>query len=166
MSEKGRILLTTHNEWYSLGTIDSTAAEADSALGVDERLWSTASVLDNSVSIEVTEDVNGIEIRFKLSTNNEDVDIDIWAARKEDDNLRRVCTLDVIAGNQDSDDSKKFADTINVSNEDDWPKKPRSFDSNADNLAVLLFDLCGYKRVVFHGYGTFDEDCIVEVTGY
>jgi len=33
-------------------------------------------------------------------------------------------------------------------------------------MATLNFDLMGYKKIAFHGYGTFDEDCIVEISGY
>jgi len=166
MSEKERALATNQFQWSRLGTIDATAAGADVALAKTERFYSTASVLDNSVAFETDSELNGIEVRFLLSTNNEDVDIDIWAARAEDDNLRRACTLDVVAGDQDSDDSKKFADTINVSNIAGWPKKPKSKVSGTDHIATLHFDFCGYKRIVFHGYGTFDEDCIIEISGY
>lgn len=167
MAEKGRTLLTDQLKWFRLGTINATAAAADVALAKTERSFSSAILLDNVVSIEeIPESINGIEIRCLLETNNEDVDIDIWAARKGDDNLTLVGTLDVIAGDQDSDDSLKFADTMTLSNEDGWPKKPITKISGADYIARTLFDLCGYKRVVFHGYGTFDEDCIIEISGY
>jgi len=152
-----------------MGTIDANTAEAeDNALDEAERFYSTAKLLDNVVAFEVEEGsgINGIEIRFLFSTNSHTADIEIWAARAGDDNIRRVCTLDVVAGNQDTSDSLKIADTINVSNEDGWPKKPKSKVSGTDHIATLHFDLCGYKRILFHGYGTFDSDIIIEISGY
>lgn len=166
MPEKGRVLLTTQNVWTEIGTIDATAAGADVALAASERFYSTAKLLDNVVSAEVSEDINGIEIRALLSTNDHDVDFDIWAARAEDDNLTLVATVDCIAGNQDSDGSKKFADTLTLSNTDGWPKKPKTKVAGANYMARTFFDLCGYKRVLIHGYGTFDSDCIIEVSGH
>lgn len=165
-SEKERALVTQHLTWQNVGTIDSTAAGSDSQLAYGERFYETLIALDNGIGIEIPSGINGVEVRFKLSNNNDDVDIDVWASKREDDNLRLVCTLDVVAGNQTSDDGYKFADTINISNEDGWPQEPVGKTPAADYMAVLVFDLCGYSRLAFHGFGTFDSDCVVEVSGY
>jgi hypothetical protein len=164
--EKNRELSTSQQVWYRGGTIDSTLAGADVALAKTERFYSTASLLGNVVVVDLDPTANGTETRFLLDSDADDVDIDVWAVRTSDDNLILVCTLDLIAGDQDSDDSLKFADTGNISNEDGWPKKPVWKVSGADYIGRLLFDGCGYDKLVFHGYGTFDSDCVVEVAGY
>jgi len=169
MAEKGRVLLTNQLIWSRMGIIDANTAEAeDNALDEAERFYSTAKLLDNVVAFEVEEGsgINGIEIRFLFSTNEHTADIDIWTAKKDDDNLELVCTTDVVCGNQDSNDGKKFADTANLSNEDGWAKKPKSKVAGTDYIVVIRFDLCGRKRVLLHGYGTFDSDCIIEISGY
>ncbi|GAG31314.1 unnamed protein product [marine sediment metagenome] len=168
MSEKGRVLLTNQIKWFRLGTIDKTAAEAeDNALDEAERFFSTAKLLDNSVFMdEIPESINGIEIRYLLTSDGATADLDIWAAKNGDDNLELVATVDVICGNQDTDDGKKFADTAILSNEDGWPKKPRTKVAGTDYIAVTHLDLCGRDKILVHGYGTFDEDTIIEVSGY
>lgn len=165
MPEKERALVTNQETWTRTNVIDAAKAGLDVALEVNERFYSTASVLDNTAAIEVSSAINGIEIRFLLTTNNADVDIDIWAARAKDDNITRVCTLDIICGQQQSDDGSLYADTINISNIN-WPKTPKVVEPGTDHIARLLFDLVGYKRLLFHGYNVFNSDCIVEISGY
>ena len=165
-------VITLQKSWIELGTIDATTATADGALGVAERDFASASLLDNSVYFDVAKDysnrhdINKIEVRFILTTNNEDVDIDIWACRGEANEMTRVCTLDVICGQQDADDTTHhYADTCNISN-NKWITTVEKIVPGTDHQARIVFDLCGYEKILFHGYGTFDEDTIIEVSGY
>ncbi len=164
---KGRALLNQRLKWNRLGTIDSTVSSLDSALSVGERSYSTVSSRDNVVVAESKTGLNVLEIRFLLASDGDDADIDIWAAREDDDNLCRIATLDIIAGTQTNDDDtpKYFADEINVSNEG-WITSLVSLEPGDNHIARLLLDTCGYYRFVFHGYGTFDSDCQVEISGY
>lgn len=172
-------LWTPSRRWSRLGTIDATAAGADVALAVAERdlitngdlanvVWTD---MDKLIAPEAPESpINLAEVRFLLTTNNADVDIDVWAGRwsrgtSVNCELSRVCTLDVICGQQDGDDTTlHFADTINISN-NQWLKTVSAIVPGTDHQARLLFDLCGCNILLFHGYGTFDEDCIVEIAG-
>jgi len=164
-TEKNRALVTNQFGWQSMGTITKAAVDAgggETALGILERLYSTASILDTSIVCEPDSQLNGLEVRFLSRTDGFTFDIDIWARRKNDNNLTRVCTLDVVIGNQ----TGRFADTINVSNADGWPKKPKSFVSGTNHIARILFDFCGYSEILFHGYATFGGDITIEVSGY
>jgi hypothetical protein len=158
---------TTRVRWTSAGTITASAAAADSALGVTERLWTSASILNNSVAYLSRTGTNFVSIRFSLATNNHDVDIDIYAKAFGDNNLQRICTLDVINGTQTVSGSAtlEYADTINISNEawlgDVWTVVP-----GAEHMAVLNLDLAGYDGLLFHGYGTFDGDATIEVRNF
>jgi len=157
---------TAQLSWASVGTIDATAAAADSALGVAERDFTTANALANAVSYVIPQEINYIEVRFILTTNEADVDIDIWAIRSADSEMCRVCTLDVICGQQDADDdTHHYADTCTVAN-NKWITTVSAIIPGTDHMARLVFDVCGYDRILFHGYGTFDEDCEIEVSGY
>ena len=161
------VLQTLQIGWITAGTLDATAAEADVALAVTERDYDTNKALDNIVAWKVPYGINAAEIRFLLSTNNADVDIDVWLGRRDKDgdaSLVRAATLDVICGNGDVGDNKA-ADTITISNEA-WITSMKSVVPGAEHEARLVLDLCGYDLIVFHGYGTFDEDCIVQCSGY
>lgn len=161
-------LKTFRQPWIQVGTIDATAAGSDSALGVAERDYTTNKDLDNVVCKEVPANINTLEVAFILTTNNHDVDIDVWCGRlkNKEAEMARVCTLDVICGQQDFNDSTHhYADTINISN-NQWLKTVSAIEPGTDHMARLIFDLCGYDLVLFHGYGTFDGDCIVEISGF
>ncbi len=161
-----RNLGTSRLPWYLIGTIDATAAGADSTLGVAERDFITTNALVNAVSIAPPTSMNALEVRFALTTNDADVDIEIWACRGENE-MKRIITLDVICGQQDyTDTTHHFAQTINLSNEK-WHSGITAISDDDDTMALLLIkDTHGYDRFLFHGFGTFDEDCIVEVSGY
>jgi len=161
----GTFLTTSHLRWERIGTINGAAANADAALGVAERDYTGASVLANSVVYKLLRETNGIEVRFVLTTNNADVDIDVWAARDVDE-MARVCTLDVVCGQQDAvGDTYHYADTINITN-NKWLNPVKAVVPGTDHQARWVFDAYGYTKILFHGYGTFDEDCIIEVTGF
>ena len=170
--------------WISLGTLDATASAADSALGVAERnfqsLFPSLAAIDNALYYYIPRPLSAIEVRFELTTNNADVDIDIWKgwlardpARHitEDCDLKRLVTLDVICGQQDVyGTTRHFADTINISNDSTYGGIAKSGNAGdgytADHMATIQFDLNEANLIVFHGYGTFDEDCVVDVRGY
>jgi hypothetical protein len=160
------ILSSAHLPWLPIGTIDATAGDADDTLGVAERDFASAAALDNSVYVETLPGMNALEVRFVLTTNDEDVDIDVWACRGINE-MRRVCTLDVICGLQNyTNATNHFAQTINISNET-WRGGVSAISDDDDTMALFYIDdTLGYNRFLFHGWDTFDEDCIVEVSGY
>ncbi len=163
------VLETQQIPWINLGTIDATAGDADVALAVTERDFASAKLLDNVVYWKVPYGINTTEVRFILTTNNDDVDIDVWAGRIDSDDdaeMSRVCTLDVICGQQDANDSTHhYADTINITN-NKWISTVSAVVPGTDQQARLVLDLCGYDLLLFHGYGTVDADTLVEVSGY
>ena len=165
--------------WISLGTIDATAAAADVTLAATERNFQTNKALDNVVYFEVPKAISALKMRFLLTTDDEDVDIEVWTGKlhkgldknpDEDCNLIRRGTLDVICGQQDVFSAgvvttKHYADTATVTNdgtENGW----NTANPGTDHVIEKSFDLQGDNIVVFHGFGTFDEDCEVEVSGY
>lgn len=169
---KRTILQTEQIKFIRLGTLDSTASAADSALGVTERDFAGNKSLDNILYWKIPYGINAIEARFLLTTDNADVDIDVWLGRLDgpgdnaDAEMSRACTLDVICGTQDANNStNNYADTINISNEN-WIKSIYTTIPGANHQARLWFDVAGYDLIVFHGYGTFDEDCIIELSGF
>jgi len=152
--------------WVALGTIDATAGSADLALGVAERLWSVNKDLDNVVVWDdIPPAIQKVELRFKLTTAEEDVDIDIWAKRKGSDELMRVCTIDLIAGTQVAADGKLFADSSTTLTNKDSAGSVTAVGA-AEHCMLISFNLCGYNGILLHGYGTCDEDCIVEASGW
>ena len=165
-----RIVVETQQiPWIRLGTIDATAAAADVALGVAERDYATNKALDNVVVYRVPYGVNAMEARLLLTTADADVDLDVWAGRIDgagDAEMSRVCTIDCICGTQDANDSTHhYADTLTLTN-DNWLKAVAAIIPAENHQARIAFDLCGYDVVLFHGYGTFDEDTIIEITGF
>lgn len=165
MAKTLRILETPEFGWDNLGSIESTAAEADISLADTERWIATLTGIENAVVHEVKRGQNKIEVRFLMVTENHTADIEIWGVRHGDNNLTRICTLDVICGDQNhSDGVHQFADTINISNEK-WDTDV-SVIANTDTIARLYVDVIGYDRIFFHGFGTFDGYCIVECSGY
>lgn len=151
--------------WMAVGTLDATTSAADVTLAADERDYTSAAALTNSVVYECPPEIAYLEVRFILTTDNADVDIDIWAMRDGDTEMVRVCTLDVICGANDATGSYHFADTATVTNSDCWQSTPTAH-VKADYQGVLHIETHGYHYFLFHGYGTFDEDCIVQVSGY
>lgn len=172
-------LHTPPRGWVNLGIIDATAAAADATLTVAERNFLTNKDLANVVSTTLRElyaspyqrcPINAVEVRFSLATADHDVDIDVWAGRMGPDSphnadLARVCTLDVINGTQVAESGLEYADTINISNAN-WIKTVYAVVPGAEGMARLIIDLCGCDCLLFHGYGTFDGDCTVEVSGF
>lgn len=165
-----RVVVETQQiPWIRLGTLDATAAAADVALGVAERDYNTNKDLANIVVYKAPYGINAAEFRFLLTTDDADVDIDVWAGRLDgsgDAELSRVCTIDCICGTQDANDATHhYADTLTLTN-DEWLKTVAAVIPGANHQARLAFDLCGYDVILFHGYGTFDEDCLIDVTGF
>jgi hypothetical protein len=154
-----------HGIWWSLGSVNATAAAADSALGVTERLLSTAKLLTNSVSNKISEQVLTLFLRFKSATNNAVATFDIWVSRKDSDDLVRVCTVAVTMGNQDAGDGKKLADTITITNDTNWLGSVRKVEPGTDLQAALLFEPSGFDNVLLHAYGTCTEAVTVEASG-
>lgn len=162
---KARSRETNRIGWSLVGTIDSATAGEASALGTGSRFYDTRLSDDNAVAFEANPGLNVLEIRFAMDTNNHDVDIELYAVREGDDDMVRMCTLDVVCGNQDSTNRGKWADTINLTNEN-WITDMVVVEPGADHIARLVFDTCGYYKFLFWGYGTFDSDCSIEVSGY
>jgi hypothetical protein len=107
-----------------------------------------------------------LQVRFRLTTDNADVDIEVWAMRDGDTEMVRVCTLDVICGTCDAAGTTyHFADTMTVSNSGSWPSTPTAH-TTANEQGSLKIETHGYRYFLFHGYGTFDEDCLVDVSGW
>jgi len=166
-------LKTIRMPWINIGVIDATAAAADDTLAVGERNLTTNAGLDNFVYKEIPTGINTIEVSFLTSTNNDDLTyIDVWLGRLDSDgkaDLSRACTLDVTTGQQASSISSlsglEYADTITITN-NKWLKTVAAVEPGTDAWARLVFDLCGYDLVAFHGYGTFDRDCTVLISGY
>ena len=172
---QARMSGTIQHAWITIGTIDASAAGSDSALTVTERNLQTNKALANFVYYIVPKKVSAIQVRFLTTINNDDVDIDLWQGvtkkpfannPSEDCSLQRKATFDVIIGNQDSQEvTGKFADTINITVD----AVENGIDYNnpgTDHMATIHWDLKGDNIICFHGYGTFDRDCIVQVKGY
>lgn len=163
------MLQTVQIPWISLGAINATTADADDALAVSERLYGTIKALTNVLSYKVPAGINTLLSRFILGTDNHDVDIDVWLGKLNEDGeagLIRVATLDVIAGTQIAEDGVSlYADTINVSN-DNWLFGVKTAIPAAEHMGILAIDMAGFDLVVFHGYGTFDSACTVEISGF
>lgn len=166
--------------WSSIGIIAQATADADVTLGVTERKLQTNIDLTNFLTYRVPKRVSALKVRFLIATDNHDVDIEIWEGTvsrplsglvSEDCSLKRIATLDVIAGTQDVEGSTTlhFADTINISND----KTENGIDGGSDGagndanqMATIHWDLKGENVICFHGFGTFDGACTVEVKGY
>ena len=161
--------------WFSIGTIDATAAAADITLAVTERNFQSVKALDNVAYFFVPPAISALQMRFLLTTDDADVDIEIWTGKlvrnlsqnpNEDCDLQRMGTLDVICGTQDVyGTTKHYADTAIVTND----AAEGGFNTSlpaANHMITKSFDLKGANIVVFHGFGTFDEDCEIEVSGY
>jgi hypothetical protein len=167
---------TIQHAWISIGTIDATAAGADITLGFTERKLQSIKALANVVTYIVPKAVSAVKVRFLIAANNHDVDIGIWQGvtkkplqhnPSEDCSLMRKATLDVINGQQDVQGSATlhFADTINIAN--DAVENGIDYSApGADHMATIHWDLKGDNVVCFHGFGTFDGDCTVQVAGY
>jgi len=161
--------------WFSLGTIVQATAHGDATLGVAERNFQTNKDLTNVLYLFVPPAISAIKVRFLMTTSDEDVDIEIWQGKLVQDpsklstvdcDLQRKATLDVICGTQDVyGTTKHFADTINITNDVTEDGIDKSIPA-AEHMATLHWDLKGDNLVVFHGFGTFDEACEIEVTGY
>jgi len=161
--------------WFSLGTINATSAAADVTLAVTERNFQSVKDLTNALYLFVPPAISAIKARFLLTTSDEDVDIEIWQGKLAQDpsklstvdcDLQRKATLDVICGTQDVyGTTKHFADTINVASDVTEDGIDYSLPA-AEHMATIHWDLKGDNLVVFHGFGTFDEACEIEVTGY
>jgi len=161
--------------WWSAGTIGATAAAADVTLAVAERNFQTNKDLDNVVALFVPPAISAIKVRFLLVTADWDVGIEIWQGKLGNDpsivptidcDMQRKATLDVICGTQDVyGTTKHYADTINVTNDATEDGIDYSLPA-AEHMATIHWDLKGDNLVLFHGFGTFDGDCEIEVTGY
>jgi hypothetical protein len=168
-------LKTIRMPWINLGTISYTAADDDAALGVAERTLGTAKLLTNVVyKAPIPTGINTLEARFLGTTNGKDAQYtDVWAGRlneDEDCDLIRVCTLVPEIGTNDvlGSSTLHFADEITITN-NDWIKTVSAIQSSNDSelIARIVFDLCGYDAIVFHGHSAaYTEDIQVEISGY
>jgi hypothetical protein len=158
---------TTVNNGAGNGYLDATASAADSALGVTERnIGATNAALANICIYTVPSGCNALMVRFISLTADADFDVDVYLSTNDSLNLVKIGTLDIITGTQDVyGTSNNFADTCNVSASALCTMT--STVSAAEGCVVLeVGDLKGFDRVVFHGYGTFDENLIIQVKGY
>ena len=170
-------LKTYQMPWKNLGTITETVADDDATFTVAERDYVTAIALTNVVYCSpVPSPINTVEVKFAGTTNGADFKyIDVWAGRRGGEkncDLSRVCTLDVEVGTQDlvyTGSTLHYADEITITN-DNWLKTVSAIQSgnDTDRIARLIFDLCGYDTLVFHGYGTGwgGVDAHVFISGY
>jgi len=169
------ILQTLQLPWIEIGTIPASA-NGKSVLGEAARTFQVASALANTVYWLVPYGVNAAAVRFLLTLNGADVDIDVYLGRlsvspgidsSADCSLQRICTLDIVCGEQQyhANTSLLFADTINVSNDATIQGIGTSVPGDS-HMATMHFDLRGHNLVLFHGYGTFDKNCTIHVTGY
>lgn len=155
------------NNGAGSGYMESTTADADDALGVTERnIAATNAALSNVCVYTLPYGCNALMVRFYSTTADSDFDVDVWVNSSEGYNLVKAGTLDIITGTQDVyGTSYNFADTCNVSLESLWSLD--SYVSAAEGCVILeIGDLKGFDKVVFHGYGTCDEDLFIEVKGY
>jgi hypothetical protein len=165
-------LKTIRQPWIRVGTIDATASAADVTLAVTERDFTTNKDLDNVVWKEVPTGLSIVECRFIGATNNHTYDVDVWVGRLDQGraDMTRVATLDVVCGQEvanvahSTQNAGLYADTCTVSNEL-WIKSLVTVEGT-DIMGRLIFDMCGYDLILFHGFGTFASDLIVELSGY
>ena len=161
--------------WFSLGTIDATAGDADAALAVTERNFQSVKDLANAVWLFVPPAISAIKVRLLSVTADHDAIVDIWQGKlgkdpnlkpDEDCDLQRKATLGVKTGTQDVYGTlKHFADTIAITNDATEDGIDYSLPA-AEHMATIHWDLKGDNLVVFHGNDTVDGDFEVEVTGY
>lgn len=161
--------------WFSLGTIDATAGDADATLAVTERNFLSVKSLDNAVYVFCGPAISAIKARFLMVTNDHDAVVEVWQGKIKKDpsegaaldcDLQRKATLTIKTGTQDVyGTTKHYADTITISNDatEDGIDYSRPA---AEHMATIHWDLKGDNLVVFHGNTTVDGDCEVEVTGY
>ncbi len=163
-------LETAQCSWTAAGTIDKTAAAADSVLGAGERLYSTASALDNVVTYAVPPEINILEVRVILPANDDDAVMDIWARRGVDDYLVKVCKLTCKAGtveygSQAPGSTNLFCDTQTVAEATGWRTSPVTYVSTTNHQARTEIYTFGFSDFVFHGHTTCDGDADIEVSG-
>lgn len=169
------LIHTTKQPWINIGTMDDSTGAADAALGVAERDYVGASALANTVSKIIPDGINTIEVRFLMTTNGANAVMDVWAVRLDSQkvgDMVRVCSLDVECGLHDANNANGLAlahyvDEIIITN-NDWIKNVIAVQSGNDTdlMARLVFDLCGYDAILFHGHTTFAEDVQVEISGF
>lgn len=154
--------------WMTIGTMDATTGDADGALGATERDFASADLLNNTVSYtNLPPEITTVEIRFIFLTNDADAIMDIWMMREDDTQMRKCCKLTCKGGAQTiviNSTTYYLADTITVG-ENLWPTSAVTT-SGADTMAITRFKPDGYSTMLFHGRDTFDEDVIVQVSGY
>lgn len=167
-------LKTTRMPWLRLPLfLDATDANGKSAVAVGARdLTSLKALTTYFIWKEIPSGINVLETRLLATTNDTDLgDIEVWAGRlmtgSTNTEMARVCTLNVICGLADADDTTHhYAQTITVTN-NDWIKTVQTVNAGGtDRQARLVFDLCGYDIVGFYGYGTFVGDWYIEISGY
>ena len=166
-------LKTYKNPWINIGTIAYATADDDVALGVSERTLAIAGALTNSVYKEVPTSINALEVRFLGTTNGKDAQYtDVWAGRlggRSNCDLCRVCTLVPEIGTQvQLGTGLLYADNITITN-NNWLKTIYKIQSgvDTDQMTRLIFDLCGYDLILFHGHsGGYTEDLQIEISGF
>ncbi len=168
MAHDDTAIVTNQRAWTRLTpTLTNAGANGEVALAVARRGFEQARQLTTAFCYwTIPEGVNVVEARFLIATDNHDVDIDVWLCRDFNGTLKRACVLDVIngTGNVFGSATLHFADTINIAS-NEWLKTVYASVPGAELQATLIIDPCGYKYIGFHGYGTFDGDTIVEVSG-
>ena len=165
-------LKTIKMPWIRLPLfLDATDANSKSAAAVGARDLAAFKLLTTYfVWKEIPTGINTLETRFLGITSDDDMTVDVHAGRLNEDgkaDMVRVCTLTIKVGTQVTKDATytKYADTITITN-NKWLKTVSSIEPGAEQMARLAFDLCGYDVVGFYGYGTFDADLAVEISGY
>jgi len=158
--------------FITLGTVGATA-EDTARLDLTGRSYDaplvSAVAATGIVKWEVPYAVNIVELMFALVNNNDDATVDIWAARGDDqggdndsDDLRLVCKVVMIAGQQTNAAGLYICDTLTIS-ENNWHYTVEKSAPGTDIAASLKFDLAGYGKILIASYGT--QDSILTVYG-
>ena len=161
--------------WWSIGTIDATAGNADAALGVAERTFQIAKALANVVYYYVNPGISSLDLRAIFATDDEDAVFDVYSGNLTknpgqkplvDCALQRLFTITAKAGTQQNVTSTElFADTLTISNDATLSGVGR-INPAANHMNTIHWDLKGANIVVIHAHTTVDEDVKIEIKGY
>lgn len=143
----GIYTLSPHTKWFNAGNITSQEA----ALDVDERDVVSAEALASTKTIIITPpgNVHAILLRFRADGNADvDSELQLYAARGDNDHYSRVATLTITTGTQDTDTSTiHFVDKIAATNEETlFDPEEGAGTSNANFIDYYYFRTLGFDR--------------------
>lgn len=137
-------------------TLRSAVSSADTDLTASERTWTYFAAnlhesLGTNLSKEIPATANSVQIIFDFATANTDTATFVLYACKDKGPIEYVCTGNLIAGDQETDDAttRYYCDTIgDTSWTDKWIKTIGLSDSGNNRIARINFDACGYKHII------------------